>query len=487
MKQTKIVATISDLKNDVEFLRKLYEAGINVVRINTAHATPEGIKQTIKNVRAVSPQLGILIDTKGPEIRTMKTATGEPIHFKAGQKVRIIGDDTKLSTETEIYISYANITKDVKRGHQMLFDDGALSVMITEVTDDYAVAFVENDGVLGNRKTVNVPNVHIDLPSITEKDRRNILLAIEEDIEFIAHSFVRSAADVKAVQDILDEHNSDIKIISKIENQEGVDNLDEIIDASYGIMIARGDLGIEVPAYKIPGLQMRMIRKCVYANKPAIVATQMLHTMMENPRPTRAEVTDIATAIFNNTSAVMLSGETASGKYPVEAVKVMSAIAEQAEHDRRHEKLFKMQHMEENDLRAFFSHAAIKTTEQLGVQAIFTDSGTGMTARYLSAWRGPKPVVAICYREKVMRQLSLSYGITPMHVDNVKDTREMFIACVREFYQKGQLKLNDRVAYLSGTLDGAGASVISINKVDDVINNEHFTISQIRTINDVEL
>ena len=266
-----------------------------------------------------------------------------------------------------------------------------------------------------------------------------------------------------------------------------MDNIDEIIKASYGIMIARGDLGIEVPAYKIPGLQMRMIRKCVLANKPAIVATQMLHTMMENPRPTRAEVTDIATAIFNNTSAVMLSGETASGKYPVEAVKVMSAIAEQAEHDRRHEKLINIPHPADNDLRSFFSHAAIKTTEQLGVQAIFTDSGTGMTARYLSAWRGPKPIVAICYKEKVVRQLSLSYGITPMYFSGLKDNRAMFIECVRELYNQGYLKLSDRVTYLSGTLDGAGASVISVNEVDDVINNKNFTISQLRTINDVEL
>lgn len=487
MKQTKIVATISDLKCDVDFLRDLYEAGVNIIRINTAHATPEGMENIINNVRKVSPAIGVLIDTKGPEIRTMKTVTGEPIEYKGGSTVRITGNTEKLTTPEEIFISYTDIAKDVNVGNQMLFDDGALSITITKVEDGVIEATVDNDGKLGNRKTVNVPGVHIDLPSITEKDRKNIIFAIEHDIEFIAHSFVRSVEDVKAVQAILDEYNSDIKIISKIENQEGVDNIDSIIEASYGIMIARGDLGIEVPAYKIPGLQMRMIRKCVFANKPAIVATQMLHTMMENPRPTRAEVTDIATAIFNNTSAIMLSGETASGKYPVEAVKVMSAIAEQAEHDRRHEKILQVKHQEENDLRAFFSHAAIQTTERLGVKAILTDSGTGMTARYLSAWRGPRPVIAICYREKVMRQLSLSYGITPMHIPNVKDTQEMFIECVRDLHSKGHLKLDDRVAYLSGTLDGAGASVLSINKVDDVLNDPNFSISQIRTINDVVL
>lgn len=487
MKQTKIVATISDLRCDVDFLRSLFDAGVNVVRINTAHATPEGICTIINNVRAVSPSIAILIDTKGPEIRTMATVTGEKIEYKAGAKVYVSGNLNEKTTPEDIYVSYENIARDVKPGCQILFDDGSLSVIVKGVENGKLVTEIENDGVLGSRKTVNVPNVHIDLPSITEKDRRNILLAIEQDIDFIAHSFVRSAADVKAVQDILDEHNSKIGIISKIENQEGIDNIDEIIAASYGIMIARGDLGIEVPAYKIPGLQMQLINKCVCANKPAIVATQMLHTMMENPRPTRAEVTDIATAIFDNTSAIMLSGETANGKYPVEAVKVMSAIAEQAERDRRNGNFPSITHHIDDDLRAFFSHAAIMTTERLNVKAILTDCGTGQTARYLSSWRGPRPVVAICYRTKTMRQLNLSYGITPMHFPKVKDTREMFIACVKQLHQEGHLEMSDRVAYLSGTLDGAGASVLAIHKVDDVINNKHFTLSQIRTIDDIEL
>lgn len=487
MKQTKIVATISDLRCDVDFLKEIYDAGVNVIRINTAHATPDGIRTIIKNVRSVSPALAVLVDTKGPEIRTMKTVTGDKIAYKEGQKVNIIGDTTALTDESNIYLSCETIHKDVKAGNQILFDDGALSVTVDAVEDNVLKCTVENDGTLGSRKTVNVPNVHIDLPSITEKDRNNIILAVQENVDFIAHSFVRSAADVYAVRAIIEEQGADIPVISKIENQEGIDNIDEIINASYGIMIARGDLGIEVPAHKIPGLQMRLIRKCVHAHKPAIVATQMLHTMMENPRPTRAEVTDIATAVYNNTSAIMLSGETASGKYPVEAVKVMAAIAEQAEHDRRHEKIVAPRVLETNDLRAFFSQAAIRTTEQLNVQAILTDSGTGLTARYLSACRGPKPVIAICYRTKVMRRLSLSYGITPMHFPQVKDTREMFINCVRQLQEDGQLQLEDRVAYLSGTLDGAGASVLIIHKVDDVINNKHFTLSQIRTIDDVEL
>lgn len=487
MKQTKIVATISDLKCDVEFLRELYEAGINVVRINTAHATPDGIRTIVKNVRTVSPALAVLIDTKGPEIRTMKTVTGEKIAYTAGQQVSIIGDTTKLTDEQNIYVSYENIHKDVKAGNRILFDDGALSVVVDSVKKNVLKATIENDGVLGSRKTVNVPNVHIDLPAVTEKDRNNLKLAVECGVDFIAHSFVRSAEDIYAVKNILNENGADIPIISKIENQEGVDQIDEIIHVSYGIMIARGDLGIEVPAHKIPGLQMALVRKCVNAHKPAIVATQMLHTMMENPRPTRAEVTDIANAIYNNTSAIMLSGETASGKYPVEAVKVMATIAEQAEKDRHMFHMHAPEMSEAGNLRAFFAQAAIRTTQELNVQAILTDSGTGLTARYLSACRGPKPVIAICYRTQVMRQLNLSYGITPMHIPNVKDTREMFIACVRQLHEDGQLGINDRVAYLSGTLDGAGASVLALHKVDDVINNKNFTLSQIRTIDDIVL
>lgn len=314
MKQTKIVCSISDRRCDVDFLRKLFFAGMNVVRMNTAHATPEGIRNIISNVRKVSPHIGILIDTKGPEVRT--TDVAEPIQYRTGEAVKIFGRPEMDTTHDIINLSYTDIAKDVKVGDDMLFDDGAIDMKVMGIEGPTIYAEVQNDGVLGAHKSVNVPGEHIDLPALTPKDKRNILLAIDEDIDFIAHSFVRSAADVKAVQDILDEHHSDIKIISKIENQEGVDNIDEIIDASYGIMIARGDLGIEVPIERIPGIQRMIIRKCVEKRKPVIVATQMLHTMINNPRPTRAEVTDIANAIYSNTDALMLSGETASGKYP---------------------------------------------------------------------------------------------------------------------------------------------------------------------------
>ncbi|MBQ4211273.1 MAG: pyruvate kinase, partial [Prevotella sp.] len=257
MKQTKIVCSISDFRCDVEFLRRLFFAGMNVVRMNTAHATIEGMKTVIKNVRTVSPHIGILIDTKGPEVRT--TAVANPIQYKTGDVVKIIGRPDMETTHDCINVSYPDFCCDVKVGDHVLFDDGALDLLVMENIGPMIVARVENDGTLGSKKSVNVPGEHIDLPALTEKDKKNILFAIEEDIDFIAHSFVRSAADVKAIQDILDEHHSDIKIISKIENQEGVDNIDEIIEASYGVMIARGDLGIEIPLERIPGIQREII------------------------------------------------------------------------------------------------------------------------------------------------------------------------------------------------------------------------------------
>ncbi|MFW5510341.1 MAG: pyruvate kinase, partial [Prevotella sp.] len=296
--------------------------------------------------------------------------------------------------------------------------------------------------------------------------------AIDQNLDFIAHSFVRNANDVKAVQDILDEHHSDIKIISKIENQEGVDNIDEIIDASYGIMIARGDLGIEVPVEKIPGIQSMIIRKCVEKKKPVIVATQMLHTMIENPRPTRAEVTDIATAIFAGTDAIMLSGETASGKYPLEAVQTMSKIAEQAENDRRKVNDLNFPLTSDCTLREFLAHAAIESTRRLGVAGIITDSETGQTARDIAAFRGPTPVLAICYKEKTQRWLNLSYGVIPIYQKEHVEQQFLFTAALRMLRQKGYINADDNIAYLSGSFgEGGGTNFLEINRVRDIFDN----------------
>lgn len=469
MKQTKIVASISDRRCNVDFIRSLFDAGMNVVRMNTAHASADGIREIISNTRRVSHHIGILIDTKGPEIRT--TGCAAPIEYKTGDVVKIFGRPEVDSEHDMVNLSYPDIANDLHIGDNILFDDGALDMKVIGINGPAVIAQVQNDGVLGSHKSVNVPGVHIDLPAVTEKDERNINLAIDEDIDFIAHSFVRNAADVKAVQDILDRRGSDIKIISKIENQEGVDNIDEIIEASYGIMIARGDLGIEVPIERIPGIQRRIIYKCMVAKKPVIVATQMLHTMISNPRPTRAEVTDIANAIYYRTDALMLSGETASGKYPVEAVRTMAAIAEQAERDKMREHDIEIPLTANSDITEFLARNAIEATKTLGVKGIIADSETGRSARNLAAFRGPNPVLAICHREKVQRWLALSYGVIAVAQHDQVGAKEQFLAALRMLRQKGYLGMEDRIAHLSGSFGiGGGTTYLEINKVEDVFN-----------------
>lgn len=474
MKQTKIVCSISDRRCDVDFIRGLFNAGMNVVRMNTAHATPDGIRTIIRNTRAVSPHIGILIDTKGPEVRTTNVA--EPIEYKAGDVVKIFGRPEMDTTHDIINVSFPDFAVDVKKGDDILFDDGAISMKVQDIVGPAVFVEVQNDGVLGAHKSVNVPGEHINLPALTEKDKRNILLAIDEDIDFIAHSFVRSAEDVHEVQKILDEHHSDIKIISKIENQEGVDNIDEIIKASYGVMVARGDLGIEVPVERIPGIQRMIIRKCVEKHKPVIVATQMLHTMINNPRPTRAEVTDIANAIYSNTDALMLSGETASGKYPLEAVETMARIAEQAEKDRQSfDPIYNVPLSNNCSQREFLAHAAIESTRLLGVEGIITASKSGYTARCLATYRGPKPILAICYKEKTQRWLNLSYGVIAVYQKEGSTPEAIFEAALRMLRQKGYVTNENKVAYLSGSLDsiGAGTTYLEINKVGEVFDKKY--------------
>ena len=469
MKKTKIVCSISDRRCEVDFLRKLFFAGMNVVRMNTAHATPDGIRTIIRNTREVSPHLALLIDTKGPEVRT--TNVEKPITYKKGDVVKIFGRPEMDTTHDIVNVSYTDFTKCVGKGAHILFDDGLLDMLVMEQVGPMLVAQVQNDGVLGAHKSVNVPGVHIDLPALTEKDKKNINLAIDEDIDFIAHSFVRSADDVMAVQKMLDERGSDIKIISKIENQEGVDNIDEIIDASYGIMIARGDLGIEVPLEQIPGIQRTIMHKCEQKKKPVIVATQMLHTMIDNPRPTRAEVTDIANAIYSRTDALMLSGETASGKYPLEAVQTMAAIAEQAEQDRMNSDDFDIPLSSTCSQREFLAHTAIESTRKLGVAGIIAASESGQTARDIAAFRGPTPVLAICYNnEKTMRWLNLSYGVIPIYQKKHLSSLFLFVAALRMLLQKGY----DKIAYLGGSIGGrGGATFLEINRVSQVFDKSY--------------
>ena len=477
LKHTKIVATISDQRCDVEFIDALYKAGMNVVRLNTAHLTAEGLARVVKNVRTVSDRIGILIDTKGPEVRT--TVTPEPIAFKTGEIVRMKGEPEGETSHDCICVSYRNFVNDLTVGSDILVDDGDLELKVIEKQEDCLVCEVGNDATLGSRKSVNVPGVRINLPSLTEKDRRNIVWAIEHDLDFIAHSFVRNKQDVMDIQRILDEYNSPIKIIAKIENQEGVDNIDEILEVAYGIMIARGDLGIEVPAEKIPGIQRVLIRKCVEVKKPVIVATQMLHSMITNPRPTRAEVTDIANAIYYRTDALMLSGETAYGKYPVEAVQTMTKVAREAEKTKLAANDIRVP-IEGNDLdvtsyladvTSYLAKQAVKSSSKLHVKAIITDSYTGRTARYLAAFRGTSTVFAICYNPRVMRMLSLSYGVWAVYQPYHDSRRGYFYDALNQLIKSGRITRNDMVAYLSGSFgEGGGTSFLEINNVGKVLD-----------------
>ena len=480
-KKTKIIATISPFHCDIEFIRQLWESGMNVVRLNTAHADKAGMEKIINNVRAVSNEIAILIDTKGPEVRTTALAgkeNADTIDIKAGDEIQIIGKPDQLSEPGKIYVSYQNLATDVNLHSHILIDDGEIDLLVVEKNEiEHSMKCIaQNDGQLGGRKSVNVPGVSIHLPSVTERDRQNVIFAIEHELDFIAHSFVRNKQDVLDIQRILDMYDSHINIISKIENQEGINNIDEIIDASYGIMIARGDLGIEVPQEKIPGLQRILIRKCVTAKKPVIVATQMLQSMITNPRPTRAEVTDIANAIFYRTDALMLSGETAKGKYAVEAVRTMAKIAAESEKTKLKDNDIRIPYRyEDHDIASFLAKQAVESIESLDVQALITDSRTGRTARYLAAYRGDKPVLSICYSEPLIRQLALSYGVIPFYQQKKEgeDTRQYFLEAIRMLINNGRLHMTDLVAYLSGSNDaGGGATFLEVNSIDHIFANQ---------------
>ncbi|MDR1682766.1 MAG: pyruvate kinase [Candidatus Symbiothrix sp.] len=470
LKQTKIVATISDKRCDVPFIRDLFDAGMNVVRMNSAHLDKDGFNKIIQTVRAVSNRIGILMDTKGPEVRT--TIADNPIAIHAGEKIRIQGLPDQKTVPGTIYVNYPDFASDLKLGDMVLIDDGEIELKVVEKQEQYLVVEALNDSELGSRKSVNIPGVRINLPSLTEKDRKNILYAIENKIDFIAHSFVRSKQDVLDIQRILDEHRSPIKIIAKIENQEGVDNIDEILEVAYGVMVARGDLGVEVPQEKIPGLQRILIRKCVAVKKPVIVATQMLHSMITNPRPTRAEVTDIANAIYYRTDALMLSGETAYGKFPVEAVRTMATIAREAEKTKLQENDIRVpMPNDELDVTAFLSKQAVKSSQKLHVRAIVTDSYTGKTVRTLAAFRGKVPVFAICYHERTTRELALSYGVWAEYQAENNDPKQYFLDALNKLLSKKMIQPEDLVAYLSGSFgEGGGTSFLEINRVEKILD-----------------
>lgn len=475
-KQTKIVATISDRNCSVEFIQSLYNEGMNVVRINSAHTTFEGATQVVKNTRAVSERIAILIDTKGPEIRMTEVENGE-LPVVAGQILHLQGCDGNccISTKTpdgvdRLFVNDKDIYANVPVGALILIDDGELELRVVEKTYEALVCEVTNSGSIKGRKSVNVPGVPISLPSLTDKDIEYIHWAVDNDLDFIAHSFVRTKQDLIDIQNILDTRGSHIKLIAKIENQEGVDHIDEILDHCYSIMVARGDLGVELPAEQIPITQRALVQKCIESKKPVIIATQMLHSMIHSPRPTRAEVSDIAGAIYQRVDAIMLSGETANGAYPVEAVRTMATVAQRIEQEVEPIVDVNMVRIN-NEVTAQLSRSAVRASNNLPIKAIIVDTLTGRTARYLSAFRGTKPVYALCYRKHVMRELALSYGVEAEYGEPLIAHDRFTVQLLSGLEKSGTLQRTDMVIVIGGSFGAArGASYMEISKVIHLIN-----------------
>ena len=464
MKRTKIVATISDKRCEIGFLRELYEAGMNVVRLNTAHQTLDEAMKVVRNVRAVSDQIALLIDTKGPEVRTCDIVV--PVRVGKGEIIFMTGDRT-LVAEKLIHVSYEHFVRDVQIGDKILVDDGDVELIVRDKKENCLELEASNPGEIKDKKSINVPGVNMHLESLSDKDRKFIQFAMDNKLDFIAHSFVRNKQDVMEIQQILDEQHSNIKIIAKIENQEGVNHIDEILDHVYGVMVARGDLAIEIDAEKIPLIQRYIVNKCIESKKPVIIATQMLHTMIDHPRPTRAEVSDIANAVFSGTDAIMLSGETAYGDYPLEAVKVMSRVAEANESilpPDANRNLVRIN----NEITAALARVAVRMTTMLPIKAIVVDTNSGRTARYLSAFRGGLPVYARCYDEHVMRELALSFGVRPYF--SVKPhSRDEFMRDIPLVLLQNGYQPEDQILVIGGSFGHVrGASFLEVCKISDI-------------------
>lgn len=465
MKKTKIICTISDNNCDVDFIRSLYDNGMDVVRLNSAHASLEGVEKVVENVRKVSDRIAILIDTKGPEIRL--TAMDSTVGFVLKQGERIIfGNSTEENcSHSALYTNCSSFVNDVPVGAHILIDDGSADLLVVGKSEDRLVCEARNTAVIKGRKSINVPGVHINLPCLTDKDRTFINWAIDADIEFVAHSFVRSKEDLKEIREIIERRKSHLKIISKIENQQGIDNLETILDDCYGVMIARGDLGVEIPAERIPHIQKMIVRKCRTRKKPVIVATQMLHSMIENPRPTRAEVTDVANAIAQSTDAIMLSGETALGKYPVEAVRTMCRIAEESE------KFIDVSldvnlEMVTKPIAAVLARSLVGATQEIPVKAIIFDTWTGRTGRYLAEFRPKVPIYAMCYNGFTMRELALTYDIYGYPFE-ITGTKEGFVQnSIRILMEDGKISKGDLVGFIGGSFnDVLGATYMEFKYV----------------------
>ena len=443
MRSTKIICTMGPNTDKKTVMKSLVKNGMNVARFNFSHGDHEEQRERmnlLKNVREeLDRPVAILLDTKGPEIRTGLLEGGKKVTLREGSEF-ILYTEEMTGNETGCCVTYPGLAKDVKPGDRILIDDGLIELKVKQIKSGSIVCHVENGGELGERKGVNVPNVKVKLPAVTEKDIDDILFGIQQDIDFIAASFIRSAKGVKEIRKILKENHAEhISIIAKIENAEGVENIDEIIEASDGIMVARGDLGVEIPAQEVPHIQKMIIKKCNERYVPVITATQMLDSMIRNPRPTRAEVADVANAIYDGTDAVMLSGETAAGKYPAEALKMMNEIAENTEQYVDYEKYIHHRTMyEQSKISSAIGIASVRTARNIGAACIVTPTMSGKTARLISNFRPSMPIYAVTPNEMVQHKMQLYWGVIPLK-GYIKDTTENIIVNAMETIKRKRL------------------------------------------------
>lgn len=453
MLKTKIICTLGPATDDEAVLRALIQAGMNVARINFSHGTHEEHRQRVeqfKRVRAEFPfPVPLMLDTKGPEIRIRRFAGGG-IVLVAGQEFTLRTDDLP-GDENGVGITYDRLAKDIPLGGTILIDDGLIELMVERFEGDRVVCRVINGGILSDNKSINIPDADIALPYISVQDRADLLFGIENGFDFIAASFVRKRQDAEELRIFLSENNGKhINIIAKIENQAGVDNIDEIIAASDGIMVARGDMGVEIPFENIPSIQKLLVKKCYSAGKRVIVATQMLDSMMRNPRPTRAEITDVANAVYDGASALMLSGETAVGKYPLESVQTMVRIAAKTENSIHYRKRFQANTFPMRNITDAISHATCSTAHDLNAAAIITVTKSGHTARMVSKFRPDCPIVAAAIDETVWRQLALSWGVYPVMAEVKVSTDELFDHVVAIAVKQGYLRYGDLAVITAG-------------------------------------
>jgi pyruvate kinase len=476
LKKTKIVCTIGPTSEKEEVFKELVLAGLNVARLNFSHGTHEQHEKTINTIKKVRKELdkpiAIMLDTKGPEIRTRDFEKGE-VNLQAGQEFTITTRNV-VGNEKICSVTYEKFSKELSVGDAILIDDGLIELIVKEkVNDTDLICNVKNSGIIKNKKGINVPNVKIQLPSLTEKDIEDIKFAIKHDLDFIAASFIRKASDVLAIRRILEENKAEhISIISKIENREGVDNIDEIISASDGIMVARGDLGVEINLEEVPLVQRNLVSKCNLAGKPVITATQMLDSMMRNPRPTRAEVSDVATAIFEGSDAIMLSGETASGSYPKEAVETMNKIAMMIENSLDYRKILNSRYDGSNyTITDSIGFATCRACIDLQAEAIISSTSSGYTAISISKFRPKSPIIATTESERVMRRLALYWGVYPIKTDKMLNTDDILEISVSRALEEKLIKNGDLVIITAGVPVGISGTtnLLKIHVVGELL------------------